>query len=1151
MYRNIFKERNKNHSYPKIEENAENILDMRYYMDLVGGGKEKSFSELCRRVARIVASVETNYSYNNDYVNFIEENIYDDMMNHKFLFNSPGLFSAGIGIATSENKDLLYKENPSRTERELLINSFSKNQMLFACFTLEIPDSLEGIFDSAKKAGIISKFGGGVGANFGNLREKNADISNGACGKSSGPVSFMETWNTMGSVVVQGGKRRSALMAMMYSSHPDIEEFIDCKTEEGKLSYFNISVAIDDKLMEAIKNDAEYELISPYNQKVIKTVKARYLWDKICTNAHKRGDPGIFFIDSANKDSLLCKLKDYKIETSNPCLTGDTLVAVADGRGFVTFKQLSDEGKDVPVYCDDDNGKIVIRTMRNPRITGKNKDLLKITLDSGDTFKCTINHKLFLSNNDIKEAKDLVVGESLAIAKRKLGWVVGEKDNVDKSYIVWEKYNKSPQLEHRMIYSFNYPNEKELDSLASMKYVTKVINNIVHVKKKCENCGEDFFIPFTRREQSYCSMKCCINVDKNWAQGRITRKENYKQNIEYNKIEQLKAYTQLKFEKNKDPEKKEWEDKCKKLGISSALGRTEGRFKTFSELKQNAQIFNHRISKIEYCEPEDVYNGTVDDFHNFYFGGFDVGDGRTSIVLKSLNCGEQPLANATSCNLGSINVSEFVNEGVFDFDEFRDQIFRSIYYLDLVIDASSYPLSEIEERTKNIRPVGLGIMGLADASIKMGIRYGSDNFLVFCDEISKTLAFYSLIASTEIARLKQPFPLWDKEVVEGEESPKNLILRNIKEFYDDRTPVNEISSLIHTIDLARTEDFYDYSHKKYKVTDVSNRIAEFGLRNSRRLSIAPTGSISLILNTSSSIEPNFSYEWVRKITVSSSEKQDLVYKHKLNTEGNKKAGLLVSSHDLTPKQHVDVVKSFAKYCDSGISKTVNLPNSATIEDVKNVYEMCYNEGIKGITVYRDGSRDFQPLSVAKKEEESVALTEEKAVLIKKRPQFMSGVTTKSDSPYGSIYLTANFDNDGNMFETFVSAGKSGSVSKSITEALSRVISLALRANVAVDDIVKTISNISGSEIWVYDTFDGKEIMVKSIPDATAKMLKDINSYYHSLEKKTLKTISNAEEVNKSNDIEEIHGKKCPECNATMVMASGCECCMSCGFSPCK
>ena len=119
-----------------------------------------------------------------------------------------------------------------------LYDQFSDKQMLFACFTLGIPDSLEGIFDSVKKAGQISKVGGGVGANFGNLREKNAPISDGSCGNSSGPVSFMETWNTMGSVVVQGGKRRSALMAMMYSSHPDIEEFINCKTEEGKLSYF-------------------------------------------------------------------------------------------------------------------------------------------------------------------------------------------------------------------------------------------------------------------------------------------------------------------------------------------------------------------------------------------------------------------------------------------------------------------------------------------------------------------------------------------------------------------------------------------------------------------------------------------------------------------------------------------------------------------------------------------------------------------------------------------------------------------------------------------------------------------------------------------------------------------------------------------------
>jgi len=304
-----------------IEQNALEVMNLRYFIELPEGKKETKFSELCRRVSRVVAAEEfTSKDINLEYIQTVEKSIYNDMMSKRFLFNSPALFSAGVGISSNpELSDYLYQENPTKDTYDKIRKNKNKNQMMFACFTISVPDSIEGIFDSVKNAAIISKFGGGVGANFGNLREKDALIAGGCGGKASGPISFMETWNTMGSVVVQGGKRRAALMGMLYSNHPDIEEFVQAKTEDGKLSYFNISVAIDDKFMEAVKNDDYYSLVSPESKAVIKNIKAKDLWDKICTSAHKRGDPGIFFIDSANRDNLLKNIPSYNIETSNPC----------------------------------------------------------------------------------------------------------------------------------------------------------------------------------------------------------------------------------------------------------------------------------------------------------------------------------------------------------------------------------------------------------------------------------------------------------------------------------------------------------------------------------------------------------------------------------------------------------------------------------------------------------------------------------------------------------------------------------------------------------------------------------------------------------------------------------------------------------------
>ena len=239
---------------------------------------------------------------------------------------------------------------------------------------------------------------------------------------------------------------------------------------------------------------------------------------------------------------------------------------------------------------------------------------------------------------------------------------------------------------------------------------------------------------------------------------------------------------------------------------------------------------------------------------------------------------------------------------------------------------------------------------------------------------------------------------------------------------------------------------------------------------------------------------------------------------------------------------------------------MNLSNDATVDDVKKIYDYCYDNKIKGITIYRDGSRDNQPLKkeTVKEEVQNIITNEEKMATnikddtynsIRVRPKIMKGLTTKSDSPYGSIYVTANFDDNNKIFETFISAGKSGSVSKSVTEAMSRVISLALRANVDINDIIKTISNISGSELWIYDTIDGKEVYVKSIPDATAKMLSDLNDYSASLSNTIIQHKKN--DIKETDDIELIHSNICPECGKTMIMVSGCQTCINCGYSPCR
>ena len=765
-----------------LSENAMWLLEQRYF-----NGNEHSFEELVRRVSRVIASAEVNYSDSIEWLRTLEKNIASDMLNRRFLFNSPCLFNAGSGL------DFDYKDTDLMTLDDYvhIYENKTKNQQLFACFVIPIADSIEGIFDSVKDAGIISKFGGGVGGNFGHLREKNAGISGGTAGHASGAVSFMETWNTMGSVVVQGGKRRAALMGMLFDDHPDIQEFIDCKTEDGKLSYFNISVAISDKLMRAAENDEDFELHSRVDGHIVKTVKAKELMLHLCKSAWQRGDPGIFFIDRARQDNIL-----------------------------------------------------------------------------------------------------------------KMG---GEK---------WEIESTNP-------------------------------------------------------------------------------------------------------------------------------------------------------------------------------------------------CGEQPLPNYTSCNLGSINIEVFVKDGKFDWNEFEAQVYRSMYYLDLVIDACSYPLEKIAERTKAIRPVGLGIMGLADASILQNIVYGSDEFITFCKQLSSTLARSALSAT--IATDKPSFP----ESYLVRDLFANFIVPDTQEKFAQMLQLMRVEGKI-PVTLINTLAEFSFEEAK----PILENLFAGNLRNSRRLSIAPTGSISMLLDTSSGIEPVFAWSWNRRVTKNDGSGYEMrEYWHKLASSEKLNSPIYVTAHDISTEQHVKVMGVFAQFIDSAISKTVNLPNSATVEDVRRVYQDCYNMGCKGITIYRDGSRSFQPIEVKKKEPENH---------VKERPSsIIFGKTIKDTTPWGSLYLTLNFD-EKKPFEIFINIGKSGSELKAMTEALSRVISIGLRSGCKLEDFIDTLKGLSGKEYWMLDSDD--DHVTRSIPDAVALLLEKLIDRQVSEGKNKL---------------------LCPECGSPLEKISGCEYCFSCGYSPCK
>jgi ribonucleoside-diphosphate reductase alpha chain len=506
--------------------------------------------------------------------------------------------------------------------------------------------------------------------------------------------------------------------------------------------------------------------------------------------------------------------------------------------------------------------------------------------------------------------------------------------------------------------------------------------------------------------------------------------------------------------------------------------------------------------------------------------------------IESTNpCGEQPLLPYESCNLGSINLANFVKKGELDFERLEKVVHASVHFLDNVIDMNNYPLRQIESMTLSNRKIGLGVMGFADLLLHMGIGYNSDKAIKLAEKIMKFIDDESKKASVELAKVRGVFP-------------------NFK------------------------DSIFDKSSKNFKGRDML-------LRNATTTTIAPTGSISIIANASSGVEPLFAIAFKRKNILQKGDELievNPIFEKALKEEGlhtkelmNKvcEKGTLhdideipkelrkvfVTSHDISPEYHIRMQSAFQKYTDNAVSKTVNFPNSATEEDIVKVYELAFESGCKGVTVYRDGSRDEQVLNImSKKEGEKEA--EKKQVLMKKeRPSVTLGATRRTKTGCGNLYVTINQDEKGELFEVFNQMGKAGGCADSQAEAIGRLTSLALRSGIHPKEIIKELKGIS-----CHRPFGFGPIRVLSCADAIGKALElHIQEMGMRLppppQQSALSnyTDSTAGEENGGQAYEPDAGSSenlkltgaCPMCGGPLIRTEGCiKCAANCGYSEC-
>ena len=751
----------------ELSKNALTVLERRYLIKNGEGVVIETVEELFRRVAGAIAASDRRYDENAD-CEALADSFYRMMTNLEFLPNSPTLMNAGRPLG-----------------------------QLSACFVLPVEDTMEGIFETIKQAALIHKSGGGTGFSFSRLRPCGSAV-NSTGGVASGPISFMKVFNMATEAVKQGGTRRGANMGILRVDHPDIMEFIHCKTNNKEITNFNISVGLTEKFMNAVEAGKDYELVDPHGGRVTGTLNAREVFECIVDAAWHNGEPGIIFLDRLNRDNVVPKAGE--IESTNPC-------------------------------------------------------------------------------------------------------------------------------------------------------------------------------------------------------------------------------------------------------------------------------------------------------------------------------GEQPLLPYESCNLGSINLTKMLREenGVysFDWDKLKATAKKAVHFLDNVIDANKYPLKEIDFMTKQTRKVGLGVMGWADALLRLKIPYNSEQAVRLAETVMRAVTEAGREESRELAKARGTFPLFQESTLD-QELPQ---------------------------------------------------------RNATVTTIAPTGTLSLLAFCSSGVEPIFGYVYIRNIMDGTEmievnpilrevlEERGL-YSDELMKKIAKQGSLegieeipeeirrvFVSAHEVSPEFHIRMQAAFQRHTDNAVSKTVNFCNSATREEVAEVYKLAFRLGCKGVTIYRDGSRSEQVLNIGKVkkdgQEESPAEGGQAVIKPRSRPDMTTGITERVKIGCGNLYITVNYDDKG-ICEIFTNTGKAGGC-PSQSEATARLASIALRSGIDVRSIIDQLKGIRCPS-----TIRQSGMKCTSCPDAIAKAIERVYQQQVRLGHWAEPELSAAEGPAASQAETVVPGRMrfCPECGAKLEHEGGCVICRNCGYSKC-
>ena len=972
--------------------NALEVLKERYLLKDAEGRLVETPDELFRRITRNVAQADKLYDKKSD-VKSTEEEFYDVVANLDFLPNSPTLMNAG-----------------------------SELQQLSACFVLPVGDSIEEIFESVKNTALIHKSGGGTGFSFSRLRPKRDRVMS-TKGVSSGPISFMKVFDVATDVIKQGGKRRGANMGILRVDHPDILDFINCKERPDAFNNFNISVALTDKFMEAVEKDADYDIYNPHSKSVEGHLRARDVFNMIIMGAWRNGEPGIVFIDRMNQYNPTPEVGE--IESTNPCVVGETLVSTK--KGLVRMDHLVhqyEQRSDITIATDSRVPINVKVGRNNMQLLQKQKGIIfnkisaafetghkftcKLTTKSGYELIATPDHKIMTDNGwirfmDLKSgnnvliqggsgkfnrsnklpftSKNVVVGKNgknyeLNLPKtwskelgQIMGLIIGDGWLIDtgKNCCVGITFGKEDEKTMRLakqilneIYGAKINEVRRKTGVIHLSYHSKYLvaffRNLGIKAAKADNKLVPHSIFTAPKTAVIGFLQGLFSAD---GSVRDNPKSNSSWVVLTSKSKKLLQQVQMLllnlgmksriFDRSRESRSQAFKyvDKHGKekfyesdgilyeLGI---FGESREKFR-----KQINFLNKHKIRKLVNIRFKRFYKQKFfDEVESVMPNGFrtvyDLTEPIThSMICNSIvvhQCGEQPLLPYESCNLGSINLAKFVKKDgsqkqVIDYPRLKKVIWTTTHFLDNVIDMNRYPIKEIANLTKANRKIGLGVMGFADALIQLGIPYNSEEGVETAKEVMEFITSESTRASIALANIRGPFPNFKKSI------------------YKNSNPI----------------------------------------RNATRTTIAPTGTLSMIADCSSGVEPLFAISYMKRVM----DGKELLYVNKHFEDVAKERGfyteelmkriaasgsiqnisevpddvkrVFVVSQEISPEWHLKMQAAFQEFTDNAVSKTVNFPSWATTKDVEEVYLLSYKLGCKGVTVYRDKSRENQVINV--------------------------------------------------------------------------------------------------------------------------------------------------------------------------------------------